>query len=385
MIDDPSTVLVVGGGVVGCATARALAPDHDVTVLEEGSIASGATGKASGLVSPVYDHQVNLAAARYATQSFREFDGTGHFSFHEHDGVFLVGDDEIDHAREAAATAEAAGFSVDVLDPDALDDRYPDTFDVSRFASAVVFEDSGWVDPHTFATTLADAAKERGVRVETGVRVEGIRADERVRGVDTTEGTFEADAVVVAAGWRTRDLVSDYLEIPTRPFRYQTMVLETGRDLREGFPISWEHDARIYWRPTRDGNLHVGGQPYFVSSPGTVREGATESFRTDVATRLPEYLPHLGATQVVTHDTCPTGDTATPDGLPVIDSPDEAPAGLVVSTGMHGFGIMLGPAVGAATRAHVTAEDPPFPLDPYALDRFDDRGTDFGSAYIREP
>lgn len=387
MADPPSgsRVIVIGAGVIGCAIAHALAPDHDVTVLEKDTVAGGATGKASGLVSPVYDHRDFPQAARYATDFFREFDGTGHFTFHERDGVFLVGSEELDHAHEAVRVASDAEFGAEVLALDALHERYPGIFGTDRFAGAVRFDDAGWVDPHTFASALKEAAREAGAEFETGVEVTGFDRDERVRGVRTTDGRYDADSIVVAAGWRTRSLVSDLVELPTRPFRYQTMTLETDRDLANGFPIAWEHDVKLYWRDTLQGALHVGGRPYFVSTVGDVRDGVTESFRRLVADRIPEYLPNLRSTRVLTEGTCPTGDAATPDGVPIIDAPTDAPDGLVVATGLHGFGIMLAPVAGAAARAQITDESPPFPLSPYELDRFDDRSPAVSSPYIRDP
>lgn len=381
----PGPVVVVGAGVVGCAVAHALAPACDVVVLERNAVAAGATGKASGLVSPVYDHGDHLAAARYATDFFREFEG-GRVTFHEREGVFLVGPEERDHAREAARTASRAGFDAEYVDLETLHERYPETFGTDRFAAAVVFGDVGWIDPHSFTLALKEGAVEAGATVETGVEVTAIEDDgERVGGVRTADGRVRAETVVVAAGWRTRELLSGLVEIPTRPFRYQTMTLATDADLGEAFPVAWEHDARLYWRATPRGNLHVGGQPYFVDEPGAVREKTTEAFRHAVATRLPEYLPALGETRVLTEGTCPTGDAATPDGVPIVDAPADAPEGLVVATGMHGFGIMLAPVAAAAARAHLTGAEPPFPLAPYALDRFADRSAAVESSYIGEP
>ncbi|MFB6124817.1 MAG: NAD(P)/FAD-dependent oxidoreductase, partial [Halanaeroarchaeum sp.] len=145
---------------------------------------------------------------------------------------------------------------------------------------------------------------------------------------------------------------------------------------------AWEHETLLYWRPTRGGDLHVGGQPYFVDDPGSVRTQVRPSFRDALARDLPRYLSALGDPRIRSEDTCRTGDAATPDGVPILDAPSEAPDGLVVATGMHGFGIMLSPVAGAAVRAHVTGERAPFDLDPYRLDRFETRGTDFDSAYI---
>jgi len=377
--------IVVGGGVVGCAAARELAPDHDVLLVEKDTVASGATGKASGLVSPVYDHQANMPAARHATDFFEDFDGTGHVSVAWPGGVFLYGDDERDHAGEATGRAQEAGFAAENLDPAGLGDRYPGMFDTDAWAGAVVFDEVGWVDSHTVATTLQAQAADRGAEFRTGLRVKRVLADERVTGVRTDHGDFDAPTVVVAAGWRTRQVIEEHVPVPTRPFRYQTAELEVEQTLGDGFPVAWEHETLLYWRATREGSLHVGGRPYFVGSPGTTAHGATAEFKHTLARQIPSYLPSVGDPRLRSDDTCLTGDAATPDGVPIIDAPAEAPDGLVVATGMHGFGIMLAPVAGATIRALVTGKRPPFPIEPYAVSRFDDRGTDFGSPYIAPP
>ena len=63
--DDPS-VAIVGGGVVGTATALILAQrDVDVTLYEAGDVGSGATGLAAGICHDAYADPVDagLAAA----------------------------------------------------------------------------------------------------------------------------------------------------------------------------------------------------------------------------------------------------------------------------------------------------------------------------------
>lgn len=287
--------IVVGGGVVGCAAAHDLAADHEVLVLEKDTIASGATGKASGLISPVYDHQANLEAAAYATEFFEVFEGRNHVSPTMPGGVFLFGADEHEHAQRSAKRARNAGFGAAMLSPADLADRYPGTFDTDQFAGAVVFDKVGWLDSHTFATALRKRAEERGATVETGLTVEGLLANERetVTGVRTAEGLFEAPTVVVAAGWRTRELVAAHLDVPVRPFRYQTAEIEIDGELEDSFPVAWEHETLLYWRPTQDGSLHVGGQPYFVGEPGTTVQGATADFKGSIARAIPSYLPSI--------------------------------------------------------------------------------------------
>lgn len=310
-------VVIVGGGVAGAAAARWLAPDHGVRLLERDRIAGEATGHASGLASIAADYAEQPALTRFALDWFTGYEGRGPFEY-------------------------------------------------------IVRPNVGLVTPAERADARAD-----GARVETGVEVEAQRVEDgTVVGVETSAGPGRADAVVVAAGWRTRDLVAPAVELPLRPFPYQTVNLAVDRELGPDYPITSEHETHLYWRPEPNGELHVGGGTYFTDGADR-RTAVTDSFRRLVAEGLPTRLRGLGDPRVVGEACCPTGDAATPDEYPIVDSPDEGPDGLVVAAGLTGFGIMASPVVGQAVRALVAEEWAPFPLTPLRLDRFEDRGTDF--------
>ncbi len=371
-------VVVVGGGVVGCAATRWLAADHDVSLLEADRLAGDASGKASGMVTNGASFRAHPGFARTAADFFPEFDGTGSFEFTERESVGLVPEGDDGWAREEARRMAEAGFDVEFVDASTLEDRYPDTFVLEGYAGALVYGDSGWLDPYTYTVTLADDAADRGADVGTGVRVTDLLVEDgAIAGVESTEGVVRADRVVVAAGWRSRELCLPHLELPVRPFRWQAATLEPGRELPDWYPMGWDPTVGRYWRPEHNGSIHVGGGEVPVTDPGSRRSGVPEEFRLRLATELPDRLRHLEGAAFVRGDTCPTGDATTPDTYPILDEPAEGPEGLVVATGLHIGGVMSSPAVAEAVRSLVTGESPGFPLDPFRLDRFDERGTEF--------
>ncbi len=377
-MQDTREVVVVGGGVIGCAVARTLATDHDVLLVEKDQLASEASGKASGLVTNGASFRAHPRFARAATEFFPAFDGTGSFIFTERESVGLVLAGEAAGACEEAARMRAAGFDVEFVETQILEERYPETFVLEGYDGAIVYGDTGWVDPYTYTVTLADEAADRGAELRTGVRATGLLVEDgTTTGVATADGEVRADTVVVAAGWRSRDLCRPHLELPLRPFRWQAATLEPATELPGWYPMGWDPRTNRYWRPEHNGDLHVGGGEIPVDQPGSRHTGVSEAFKFDVATELPDLLYHLENASFVRGDTCPTGDASTPDTYPIIDAPAEGPDGLVVATGFQIGGIMSSPAVAKAVRSLVTGAPSSLPIAPFRLDRFDTRGTEF--------
>jgi glycine/D-amino acid oxidase-like deaminating enzyme len=254
--------------------------------------------------------------------------------------------------------------------------RYPDTFETDSVAGVVVYEDAGWVDPYTYATTLQREAESRGATFRTGVGVEGVTVEDgAVTGIETTDGTVQADHVVCAAGWRTRGPLADVVEIPARPFRIQIVTLDPGRALGDDYPMAWDARTDPYWRPDAAGHVHVGGGEYTLDDPATASDDVDEWFVDLVAETLPAHLRGFESAGIADSWACIDG--ATPDAVGIVDAPADAPDGLVVATGFHGLGMMFSPITGTAVRSLVTGEDAPFSLDGVSLDRFESHGVDF--------
>lgn len=378
-MDEPKDrydVAVVGAGVIGCVTAKELASDHDVVVVDKDQVAGDTTGRASGLISTVAEVPNIPELAHHALDFFREYDGTGEFDFTERARVQLTPPTLEERTREGAKESADNGFDTEFLEPEEVEDRYPGVFDLSDYVGAAVYEDAGWVDPYTFTMTLKDDAADAGVDFFTGTTVESVEvADGQVRGISTDGGEIRADSVVVAAGWKTRELLEGTLEVPVYPFRWQAITLEPGQELRDDYPMGYDPVAQRYWRPEHNGDIHVGGGEYKVETPGSIREQVNEEFTLDTAEMMPKRLNALEGARFVSGDTCPTGDATTPDMFPIIDNP--GPDGLVVSTGYHIGGIMTAPAAGAGARELVAGDAAPFSLDHFSMSRFDSLGADF--------
>jgi len=368
-------VVVVGAGVAGAVAARDLAADHAVTLLDRSGVAAAATGRSAGLIAPTLFYGDHPAVAHHANAFFRELDGTGQFGLTERPRVDMVTDEGVTEARATARQRAEAGFPVDYLDAATVAERYP-RLRVDRFAGAVEYRDTGWVDPYSYALALVGDARRRGATVETDVAVTGLAVEDgAVAGVETADGPVDADAVVVAAGWRSPALVDDHVRLPVRPYRTQAVVLEPAEPLGDEFPLARVGSDHLYMRPEHNGDLLVGGGRDLLDDPENASNDVDEAFTRMVAAKLPETVSGFEDAGVV--NGWAGVDGATPDAYPIIDAPADAPDGLVVATGFNGLGVMLSPVVGPAVREHLGGEPAGFPLAPFALDRFADRSATF--------
>ncbi|WP_224449425.1 NAD(P)/FAD-dependent oxidoreductase [Haloprofundus salilacus] len=368
-------VLVVGGGVVGCAVARELAADHDVVVLEQDQIAGGATALAAGEITMTPSYSDVLAVADHANDFFRGYDGTGRFRFHERPSLELVRDGRADAARRRVDRLRSDGIDVAYLEPEAVRERYP-RVDASRLDGAVRHAETGFVDPYTFAVTLKEEAEARGARFRMGLAVDEVVVDDgRIRGVSTAEGEFCAPTVVAAAGWRTERLLRDVVRIPVRPYRTQCIVLDPGAPLEETFPMGWIPGEHVYFRAEHNGDLLVGGWSFATDDPEGASRQEDEAFRDHVAEVVPSVFREFDRAGFV--DGWAGIDGATPDTRPIIDAPADAPEGLIVATGFHGRGIMTAPVAATLVRSFVTGEACDLPREEFTLSRFDSTSPDF--------
>ncbi len=120
-----SRAVVVGGGLIGLSIARALTERGltDVLVLERGLLASGGTGKSSGIVRAHYGVP---SIAAMAWRSLPVFEALGaEVGFRQVGYTVVVGEENAGPLKDNTAMHQGLGIEVDLVDPDQVAALWP--------------------------------------------------------------------------------------------------------------------------------------------------------------------------------------------------------------------------------------------------------------------
>lgn len=362
-------VIIVGGGVIGSATAYCLSrTGAGVALLERGEIGGQASGAAAGMLAPLSEAEgpgpfldLALASLRLFPGLIQELEGeVGIDVEYRATGVLRVAlsREEAQRLEERLPWQRGTGLRVEHLsgrEARALEPRLS-----PRVHAASLSPDEHQVNPGRLTHALAEAARRRGAEVRAGVAVLGfLRRGDRVVGVRTREGGIEAGSVLLAAGpWTGRLAAPLGVPLPVTPVRGQMLAYRGS-----GFPRHIVWGAGGYLAPKPGGFLYAGATVEEVGfrSRTTIRGLA---YLRRVARTL---MPSLRYKEVVSM--WAGLRPATPDRLPVLG---RLPGwrNVYIATGHFRNGILLAPITGRLMAQLMLQEGTEIPLEPFSPERF---------------
>ncbi|SNR22858.1 NAD(P)/FAD-dependent oxidoreductase [Halorubrum vacuolatum] len=340
--------VVIGGGIVGVATAHALAErEVAVTLLERDALGTGSTARSAGGIRTQFSTPVNVRlslASLPVWETFEErFDVD--IGFHQHGYLFLARTDATAaRFEEAVGMQRGLGVDVELLSPAEAAAICPG-LRADRFVAATYNPRDGYADPNLAVQGFAAAARERGAELRTGVAVRDLHLEGgRIVGVETTEGRIDADMVINAAGaWAGHVVDPAGRSLPIAPRRRQIAVVKPGRGIPADLPLTIDMDAGSYFRPEGEDTALVGGHAAsedpdvdpdayptsmnFEEAVGALERAADYTTYFDGDTRLVRGWAGLYA--------------VTPDRHPIIE---ETAPGLYTVAGFSGHGFQHAPA-----------------------------------------
>jgi D-hydroxyproline dehydrogenase subunit beta len=364
-------VAVVGAGIVGAATARALAARGvAVDLIDAGEVSGGTTGLGEGnVLCSDKDGGPELALAVLGLAAFDAIEARyGERARIRRKGALVVHRDEAALAAEPARLERlaAAGVRCEALGPEQARALEPGL--AEDILGASHFPDDLQCDPRAIARALAE---EPGIAVHTGTRVERIVPGEGVR---IAGRALRADAVVLAAGPWSAELARDAgLDLPLEPRKGQLVrlrgalavhhkVFDSTYMANVAAPAAGLQVSTVI-ETTWEGDVLVGSSRERRGFDTTVDPAVTQA----MLARAAGLLPGVAGLEVV--DAWAGLRPWLPDGLPALGPSRDLP-GLWVATGHEGAGVGLGPISGELVATALCGERPALDLTPFDPDRF---------------
>ncbi len=370
-----SEVLVIGGGMQGCAIALHLArAGVPVTVIDRGVAGRQASGVNAGglrlLLRDLREYPLSRRAMEIwaglpalvgdaAAAACEVRLGTGQVAV-------AMDAAEWDWAQARATEMRRLGHGTEVLlDAKGVRALLPGLAD--RALGGLVSQGDGHANPAAAARAFRDAAATAGARIVEGCAVRGVNrlASGRWQ-VDTGTGPFEAETLINCAGaWGAEIAALVGEDLPLQVLALSMMV--TARVQPFITPVVIGIDRPLSFKQSAAGSLVIGGG---IAGMASLQDGTSFTVMdrmTASAKATLEAFPALAQVPVLRTWTGLEGKT--PDGVPYI-GPSAANPGLWHVFGFCGHGFQLAPAVGeAVARALITDETGPT-LAPFAPGRF---------------
>jgi sarcosine oxidase, subunit beta len=339
-------VIIIGAGVHGASLAFHLAKRGvSVCILEKNFIASGATGRSSGLVRMHYDVRQDSELAWVSFQYFRNWREQvgGECGFKRTGFIQLVAPSDTETLKLNVSMHQEIGIPSMLIKADDVK-RLAPSFATDDIVLAAYEPESGYADPTGTANALINSARENGAQLIQGCAVTDILANSKVRGVQTTQGEFFAPVVVNAAGaWAGKLNMLVGLDLPFDTWRHDTMFVARPPQIGPIHPTVIDFAHEMYFRPEGELTL-VGledGNPLGESPEGDA-DHAKAGFVERGIDRICQRIPMMENGAL--HSAHGGYDGITPDQHAMLGR--AGPDGFFLDCGHSGTGFKTSPAIG---------------------------------------
>jgi len=413
-----TTVVVIGGGIVGLVAALNLAERGvPVVVLEKGRIAGEQSSRNLGWIRKMGRGAPDVPMAVLSDRLWAEMpQRLGAEVGYRQAGIMYVARTAAEMAAHESWIASVRALKLDsrLLTPSQIGQMVPGG--QGAWAGGIYTASDGRAEPTLASSAIAAAAIAKGAVIVENCAVRGlVMAAGRVAGVETERGEIRCDQVLLAGGvWSRRFLGNHGVALPTLPLVASVLrsapmdgptdIAVGGPDfsfrkrLDGGFtitqrgalyaPLMLDHlllgmrylpVLKAQWR-----NLRLSFGADFLRDLSLGRRwkaGRTSPFERVRVNDPPvhtglidEALRNLRAAWPVFSAVRIAQSWAgmidvTPDSLPVIGAVPGLP-GLTLATGFSGHGFGTAPAAGQLAADLVTGDPPVLDPAPYRLDRF---------------
>ena len=243
-------VIMVGGGVMGCATAYYLLkkdPQLKLAIIEKDpTYEFSSTVLSDANIRLQFNVKENIQISQYGLEVLETFaedmavDGDKpDVAFRQQGNLFLVDEAGKDGALKGLQTQQDLGCPVEWLTPTQIKERFP-LFEVDQLAGGTFGSQDGTMDAQAVLMAYKKKAVALGADFIVGEVIEILKSEEQVTGIRLSSGEeLSAQFVVNSAGaWAQKLARTVGIELPIDPIKRQVFVLETNVETHVAYPLT---------------------------------------------------------------------------------------------------------------------------------------------------
>ncbi len=370
-------VVIIGGGVIGCATAffASKAGLEAVVVERQDGLGTMTTAASEECFRAQFDEPENISMMLESIAIFEDFANfvgvpDCDINVHQQGYLFLTADQQGQELlAKRAQLQRASGLSdIEFLDGDEVRQRFP--FIGPKVRAATFRAKDGWLSAHELTYGFA---KGSAALFALRTHATGLRLDAHgVAAVATSRGEISTRCVVVAAGPFTKAVLSwAGIDVPLICLRRQKVILADVPQVPPEAPMTIDQDTGAFWRPEVGGAALGWALPEEPSEPmeRVPTDWTFPAIALDGVSRLTPFWDEAARTLVRDKVFLSAGQYAcTPDHKPLIGPCCQVP-GLYVNGGYSGHGIMASPA-GARLTVRLILDPAACSDNPFRCERF---------------
>ena len=376
-----ASVIVVGGGAMGCSTLYHLARAGvtDAVLLERNKLTSGTTWHSAAQVRALRSSRNLTELIRYSIDLYSGLEAeTGQATGWINKGSLSIAtsEDRLTHVLRQADLARLYGIEAEVIGAGEAKERWP-LMNADDVIGAVWSPGDGRVSPSDLCAALIKGARTRGAKIFENTGVTGVETrDGRVVAVETAKGRITCDALVLCTGLWSREAGGMAgADLPVWPCEHFYLLTKPVEGAEGNLPTLSDHDSHLYIRDDSGGLLVGCFEP-------TGKPISPEAIGPDFAFGLlPEDWDHFEPMMANALHRLPALETAevrmllngpesfTPDGGFILGESPEV-RGLYLGCGMNSVGLASSGGAGMALTHMITQGHVPFDLSELSPARF---------------
>jgi glycine/D-amino acid oxidase-like deaminating enzyme len=303
-------VILVGGGVMGCATAYYLLLADEtlrVAIVEmDSTYAQNSTVLSDGNLRVQFNVKENIWMSQYGLEvldTFAETMAVGDQKpdpgFRQQGNLFMTDPANEAFARQGFALQQSLGCQVEWLNPDQITARFPLFSNTAEVAGGVFGGQDGTMDPQAVLVGYRRKVEAMGGQFIEAEVVEMLTSDGRITGVRLASGEELKSSVGVnsAGAWCSKIAATVGIELPVRPIMRQVFVFETHIQPEEIYPLTVFPTGMYLVQ--EHGNLFMCGKSLDTDPEGFEFKTDRRVFNEVLWPELVDYAPELDRLKLV--------------------------------------------------------------------------------------